>query len=809
MTQRVLAKAREIMSRITSKLLSLAQKAKNKIDAVLAKVNTYWGTLQQKLNDMIEGTLDFLDPIIQPVYDAIGTAFNALMDLGRGFFETIGRFASIIEDGLMIIKTLVDVLQVFLTNPNIIVEEASKAVLGVDITNPLPNEYLAEPGEESQELQEIPQANLDLLGQESYADEDFEIQNAPEDVDLGDDLMDILAMLPDGRHDLGEDFPGENNGIAALKAHFGLGGETEGEEAEGAGPVGGSDRDRFVPDVNGMVGPFVDGAERVKYIGTVIKDAIVDWIKEKWPIIAGVIAGAIAGAIVVTAFFGPAAAIAVAGAILTALDVAFGIQAAGDIMLALIQYVQSAIAGDTMGAARHLARGLCLLAMEIVLGGFDYRTPDAPDGVYRAPDIPTPPKPNTPNVSKWDLISGIRNRARVRPNGDIISDAGDKISDGKFHLQGPKDNDLAGPKDLAELGVEAAEESRFRGFFIEITGLRWILYGRINPDVPLAQGRVKRQRTDRYSSVRPEYEKFKGDVPAKGRDGEFLFNDHMLSYEELLADFIAEHNPPADLIENLRIINLRKNQGAETPNNPAEFYDQIEQWENGKVLNKKTGNWVNDKEIDNFAEYDNVPGANPATPDKKLIEQKDIKDETGFFGEETFGERMDSTMENRGQAVKDRDKALEEHGKDSKEYKDAARDVIKGSEEAGELAAEAFVKQLDPNASKYVSATGGSAAGEFDQVYKLSNDRMVIVEAKGGTSTLGSRQTGTTRSQQGTPQYVQSIIDIMIPHWNPAVKATGNALQDAKQAGTLDYYLVRQPIVNGEAQDIVVKKFKI
>lgn len=815
-TTRVLNFAREKINSLISKLTGIANRVRTKINGVVQKVNEYWGGLQEKLNSMVNTSLTVVETIVQTVANAFGTAFNNMMEAARDFSEGAKDFVDGMLNGLTILKTLIDVVQEFMHNPNIFVAAASETVIGVDVTSPLPNEYLQAPSAEDEDLREIPEENLDLLAKEAFAEEDFEMQNPPETANLDEDLIEMLSQLPDGEYDLGADFTGDLNGIAALKAHFGLGGDSEtGEgESEVSGPANqDSDRDIFTPDANGMVGPFETPADRAKYAFEAMKDAIVDWLEEKWPIIVGIITGAIAGAVALIMIGGPGLAFAVAGLVFTALDVAFGIQTAGEIMLELFNYVDQAIKGNSQQAAQHLAKALCLIAMEVVLSGFDYRTPDAPSGVHRLPDADAiPPTPHVPNnkLSKWNLIARLRTKSRVRPNGDLISEHGDKVSAGKFHLQSPDTGDLSEPKGMLELGGKLAEETRFSGFTIELLPGKLRLYGKINPKHLIAEvpfRRSTRQRTDAFQDIRPTYDALTSIVPGRGVDGKVLFNDHMKTFEE----FISKSDLPPDAMEDFRLINLRKNQGVELPDNAVDFADQLKYYEDGKLYKRDTGNWINDPQIDNYAEYDDIldSSGNPAS--QKAIGQDEIKDETGFTGTDTFGDRMDGTMANRENAVNDRDQALNDPnlGKHSQEYKDANRDVIKASEEAGEIAAEAFAKQLDPNAQKRVSATGGSAAGEFDQVYSLSSNRMAIIEAKGGTSSLGSRQTGTQRSQQGTGQYVDSIIDIMVNHSNSAVKNTGNNLQQAKQGNTLDYYLVRQPIVNGEAGDIIVKKFKL
>jgi len=99
----------------------------------------------------------------------------------------------------------------------------------------------------------------------------------------------------------------------------------------------------------------------------------------------------------------------------------------------------------------------------------------------------------------------------------------------------------------------------------------------------------------------------------------------------------------------------------------------------------------------------------------------------------------------------------------NKEAADAAnQEMVRASEQLGEVAADAYIKKIAPNATRLRSEMPGRGkSGEFDRVYQ-DGDKVYIVEAKGGESSLGSRKTkGGDRAQQGTPEYRNSVVEEM------------------------------------------------
>ncbi|GGY49589.1 hypothetical protein GCM10011297_23190 [Bacterioplanes sanyensis] len=93
---------------------------------------------------------------------------------------------------------------------------------------------------------------------------------------------------------------------------------------------------------------------------------------------------------------------------------------------------------------------------------------------------------------------------------------------------------------------------------------------------------------------------------------------------------------------------------------------------------------------------------------------------------------------------------------------------------------------------------GNGKQGTFDMVYRDKDGNLVIVEAKGGNSQLGSRKlkygkNKDSRAQQGTKEYMDDIIanyEAKLGSENSFVKE----LKKANRRGNIRYTAVRQPL---------------
>ena len=182
----------------------------------------------------------------------------------------------------------------------------------------------------------------------------------------------------------------------------------------------------------------------------------------------------------------------------------------------------------------------------------------------------------------------------------------------------------------------------------------------------------------------------------------------------------------------------------------------------------------------------------------------------------------------------------------SKELTAARHAVNEASRLLGERAAEAYMLKTygdSPGVVKIYqvaeigSADAPSRSGDFDQVWEVTNDAslppqadasswtlyregttLILIEAKGGRSPLGTRdvhtEDGNVRTcSQGTRPYLIDIADNMIAYGDGHTAAIGEAVLEALDKKQLRYVLVHAPIgrENGRdvLRDIMVKEFDI
>ena len=190
----------------------------------------------------------------------------------------------------------------------------------------------------------------------------------------------------------------------------------------------------------------------------------------------------------------------------------------------------------------------------------------------------------------------------------------------------------------------------------------------------------------------------------------------------------------------------------------------------------------------------------PAAEEGFIAAQKGAEKSTDFakLPKSQQGE-MKEAFKRRRKLIDKRDELelLQEQGKiKPKELEDLKKlyaQINEQGRQLGEHAAEALMsgkgKKLYPLGKMH------STSGDFDQVWKVG-DEFHIVEAKGGSSGLGSRQVGEgLRAEQGTIEYAKSIIDNMVKNGaTPEIRKLGRELEAALANGKVKYVLVRAPV---------------
>lgn len=182
-------------------------------------------------------------------------------------------------------------------------------------------------------------------------------------------------------------------------------------------------------------------------------------------------------------------------------------------------------------------------------------------------------------------------------------------------------------------------------------------------------------------------------------------------------------------------------------------------------------------------------------------------------------EAMEAAFKNRGDLIAERDRleALQEAGKieskDAEKLKKLYAKINEQSRQLGEEAAEGVMKTKGGK-KLYPLAKKSSGSGDFDQVWKVG-DEFHIVEAKGGSSGLGSRAVGQgVRAEQGTMEYARNIAENMARNGaTKEIRQLGNELLAGLGNGKVRYILVRAPIGTqagaSVVRDVQVSEFLI
>ncbi|MBL8150460.1 MAG: DUF4781 domain-containing protein [Blastocatellia bacterium] len=223
------------------------------------------------------------------------------------------------------------------------------------------------------------------------------------------------------------------------------------------------------------------------------------------------------------------------------------------------------------------------------------------------------------------------------------------------------------------------------------------------------------------------------------------------------------------------------------------------------------------------------------TLDTGVIAHKYLADADSFAWPSATAAKRTQLLKDRSSAQVERDKLqkLKEAAPErfsstqEQELSKWRNQVVQKSRELGEMAGEQWVKATFGKDAKLLwgGSTKASTSGDFDQVWlvkgKDNKERFVVIEAKGGSSGLGTRNLADgTVAEQGTRSYFEEIAKLMIATEKSASKVklkdadtVGGKLLKALRSKEVDYYEVRAPIAvqsgTPVAQNVKVRQFDI
>ena len=133
---------------------------------------------------------------------------------------------------------------------------------------------------------------------------------------------------------------------------------------------------------------------------------------------------------------------------------------------------------------------------------------------------------------------------------------------------------------------------------------------------------------------------------------------------------------------------------------------------------------------------------------------------------------------------------------------------IRASEGIGETASDLIFERMGAQL-----LYTGSGNGTVDKIYRLADGRLAIIEAKGGSSILGSRKVKQgiykgQRAQQGTKPYLEDIAMEMMNSGDPDKIEFGELILQEIDKDNLAYFHVKQEIsIEGALKKPSIKEF--
>jgi hypothetical protein len=459
----------------------IRDRIRKRIDQAVNAATDLVNKAAEMLKKGVSAILDFLASTIDKVLGLIQDLYNAV-------FTIIGMIIS--GELKEILERLGNLIDAAKTAPGQFETAAYEELLGGNLDQPLSPAELMAAGRTPPASAAGPELAGGMQTEESEADGDAPLPGPPwtEDnvgvdaVATGEELSpelseELLQMTGggDGEVSFGE----SEDGSRSLESILGIDGQGQ-TSAPGAQATQGA---------QGQTGAsqqatYTDGLtprERAGVKWTAMKQGLANWWSQNWPyVLAGGVL-AVAGFIVANILTG-GAILAALPAIMTAVGYIFAglmvVQLAGH----LRDFLQKGWNGDIQGGGKSLAKGLAAGAIELItlltfkVGSVALKgAKAAATGVAKGAQAVAR---GTANVARGAMRIARRGAQYVLKGGKVL-------------LRGVGQGISRGVKRLRELGARLLQRTRFKGFRVRIQGRRFILEGKINPWVKIAEGRIE------------------------------------------------------------------------------------------------------------------------------------------------------------------------------------------------------------------------------------------------------------------------------------------------------------------------------
>ncbi len=471
-------------------------------DRLKAKIDKYVAVAEKFVNQTFEVFKKAVVAIIDFLAEAVDKLIGALQD----FYNLILDAVNLIVAGIIkIMEGLYNLTSSAMVMPDNFMGQISEEFLGMDVTQPLPFEKTA--------MAEVASSGSDseyddLLGRNSYNENDFHVDPVANDMELSPEL---LAQLQDSNGEI--NFGANSNTLDMFKQSAAGSQEMEGDATAAekqdipADPYAQADwfidyqnnqsppstdtgsasgkqaaTESSMPEEMKLVGPWTP-LVRMYYLKEQMWSGIKkNWEENKWKYI-GIGAAIVLG---ITAL-----AILTAGAIFALIPPALEIFAAIMMAKAVAKasgffktFMTDGWLGKTATAGKALARAIGIILVELIFillfdsaALFKVLKTAAKSGVK-----------GVANLAKAGAISTLKagKNALVATGKGFVKQAGKA----KFFVQGIGKGIAKGAKNLDELGENLAKRLKFKGFKIVVKGFKFYLYGSVNPWVLLASGEI-------------------------------------------------------------------------------------------------------------------------------------------------------------------------------------------------------------------------------------------------------------------------------------------------------------------------------
>jgi hypothetical protein len=516
----------------------IAKKINAKIDQAVKKAEQAVNAAADLLKKGIATVLDFLANALDAILAAYQAIYNAV-------FDAIGAVVNLLLDVMQKIGYLVTAASQM---PDHFWGQMSEEVLGMDVTQPLAFERTPEdcakcnvPTVAESASPATAEGGNDklaaMLQKNEFTENDIAVDNvAP--FDVNPELMASMNLQDGGEVEFGESND-PTNSMEAIKAELaGEAPEAGLESSPGEVSVGQSenatgccdDEQTAQAKLEQMMTQPVEGAtgtqkqsepakqgdipasmktigpltpwQRSQYMLHQMKQGIKQWFAANW---GKLLAGAIAG---ITGFI--ALNIITGGAIMAAVPPflqIMGTVMAGVAMAQIAGHVGSYFsqgwAGEIVGAAKSLARGVAVGAIELVFAL-----------LFNAGAIFKALKGGIKGAAKAAVTSVKTTVKATAKSAKELAKIGVKgaktaFKNGKIMLKGVKSGFAKGAKSLDDIAKRLKNKLRFDKFKIRRQGLRIQLLGHINPWILLADGQLNFHESHNLTRSKPGKGKLK------------------------------------------------------------------------------------------------------------------------------------------------------------------------------------------------------------------------------------------------------------------------------------------------------------